>query len=210
MCRERVIEARPACRACGAGLAEATARLDICPHCRGSRFKFDTVIGLGNYAGPLHNGILLAKDKQHADVAIQLTKLLVAVRGTALRKLPLDGVVPVPAHWRRRLHYGHNSAEVLAATVARELQLPLVRGLLVRRRATPPQHELTPTQRRQNMRDAFAVRPHADLVGANLLLVDDVLTTGATANEAAKMLLSAGAAQVSVAVLARAVGKTNA
>lgn len=205
-CREQLIDGRPACPQCGAGIAAASADLEKCPHCRGTKFRFRSAVALGNYAGPLHNSIVRAKTHQHAAVAIQLTKLLMQVHEPMLAAFQFDGVVPVPAHWMRRLHYRHNSADVIAATIADTLQLPLVLGVLVRRRNTVPQRELTPTQRHENVRGAFSVRSHRDLPGARLLLVDDVLTTGATCNEATKALLAAGVEQVNVAVLARAVG----
>ena len=109
-------------------------------------------------------------------------------------------------HFFHRSKHGHNSADALAVAVANRLRLPLAENLLVRTRATRPQTELTPTQRPANVRNAFAVRTHPDLPGANLLLIDDVLTTGSTVNEIAKTLLKAGASSVAVAVLARAVG----
>jgi ComF family protein len=205
-CREQLIDGRPACAKCGAGIAAESADLDKCPHCGGAKFRFRSTVALGNYAGPLHNLIVRAKTHQHAAVAMQLTKLLMQVHGHSLAALKFDGVVPVPAHWMRRLHYRHNSADVIAATIAGALRLPLVLGVLARRRNTIPQRELTPTQRHENVRGAFSVRPHRDLPGARLLLVDDVLTTGATCNEATKALLAVGVQQVNVAVLARAVG----
>ena len=90
--------------------------------------------------------------------------------------------------------------------IANRLGVPTTSRLLVRRRRTIPQATLSPGRRRANVRGAFFVHPHQDLVGAKVLLVDDILTTGATLNEAAKMLRKAGAEEVSVAVLARAEG----
>jgi ComF family protein len=206
LCRQQLIDSRPACSQCGAGIAAESADLDKCPHCGGTKFRFRGAVALGNYAGPLHNLIVRAKTHQHAAVAMQLSTLLMQVHGPSLSRFQFDGVVPVPAHWLRRLNYRHNSADVIAATIAGALRLPLVLGVLVRRRNTVPQRELTPTQRHENVRGAFSVRPHRDLPGARLLLVDDVLTTGATCNEATKALLAAGVQQVNVAVLARAVG----
>jgi ComF family protein len=118
----------------------------------------------------------------------------------------IDAVMPVPMHWSRRVWRGANSPEVLAATIAGRLRIPSVSHLLVRRRRTIPQASLSPGRRRANVRGAFAVHPHKDLVGSHVLLVDDILTTGATLNEAAKTLRKAGCREVSVAVLARAEG----
>ena len=84
--------------------------------------------------------------------------------------------------------------------------VPSASHLLVRRRRTAPQASLSPTKRVANVRGAFRARKHADLSGARLLLVDDIMTTGATVNEAAKMLCRGGASFVGVVVLARAEG----
>jgi ComF family protein len=118
----------------------------------------------------------------------------------------IDVVMPVPMHWSRRVWRGTNSAEVLATAIANRLGVPLTSQILVRRRRTIPQARLSPGRRRANVRGAFFVHPHRDLAGAHVLVVDDILTTGATLNEAAKTLRKAGSADVSVAVLARAEG----
>ena len=90
--------------------------------------------------------------------------------------------------------------------MADRLGIPAAGHLLVRRRRTAPQASLSPAGRRKNVRGAFGVRPHPDLAGARLLVIDDIMTTGATLDEAAKCLLNAGAASVHVAVVARAEG----
>ena len=106
-------------------------------------------------------------------------------------------------HWLRRLGRGFDHARAIAAGLARELRLPLGREL-VRVRNTLPQVHLPVSRRSANVRGAFAVRRGADVDGAGVLLVDDVTTTGATVNEAARVLLAAGAREVVVAVLAKA------
>ena len=114
-----------------------------------------------------------------------------------------DVVVPVPMYWLRRWSHGTNSAAVLAEVLADNLRVPLAPGLLRRLRHTPPQFSLPPSQRRANVRRAFAVRTGYHLERANVLLVDDILTTGSTCSEAARALKRAGAARVMVAVAGR-------
>jgi ComF family protein len=111
-------------------------------------------------------------------------------------------VVPVPLHWRRRLMRGYNQAEAVARSLAQELGLPPKAGWLVRTRPTPQQATVSATGRWENMRGAFRVGFRTPVRGVRVLLVDDVLTTGATADAAATALRRAGAAQVTVAVLA--------
>ena len=119
-----------------------------------------------------------------------------------------DLVVPVPLHWLRLFRRRYNQAALLAQAVARTAGVPVAVDLLARRRPTPSQGHLSAmAARRRNVRGAFAVRPgRAELVkDRRIVLVDDVLTTGATAESCARTLLRAGAAAVDVLVLARVV-----
>lgn len=115
-------------------------------------------------------------------------------------------VAPVPLHRRRLWRRRYNQAALLGAAVATELALPHRADLLQRLRATPSQGGLSRDERRRNMRGAFAVRRrHAGTIDdAHVILVDDVMTTGATLDACTRAILAAGAARVSVLVLARA------
>jgi predicted amidophosphoribosyltransferase len=112
-------------------------------------------------------------------------------------------VVPVSIHWRRRWSHGTNSAAVTAEVLADRLRAPLAAGLLRRRRHTPPQSSLPPSERWANVGGAFAVRIGYHLEHASVLLVDDSLTTGSTCSEAARALKRAGAARLMVVVAGR-------
>ncbi len=106
-------------------------------------------------------------------------------RFTALK---VDAVVPVPLHWRCRLKRGYNQSAALAYGLTSTLHLPLRRWWLRRIRNTPSQKALPATQRQENVKGAFRAWDSPQLRGAHVLLVDDVMTTGATANEAARAL----------------------
>jgi len=121
----------------------------------------------------------------------------------ALRCEGVAVVVPVPLHWRRRWARGYNQAAALAREMAEELGAEFAPNLLRRVRHTPQQVQPTASARRENMKGAFRARSGARLAGRTVLLVDDVMTTGSTAGEAARMLRAVGAAKVIVAVLAR-------
>jgi ComF family protein len=158
------------------------------------------------YEGLLRELVLAMKKDTGDAVSLAMGRLLWHLRCEHLRSLKVDVVVPIPLHWRRRLVHRTNSAAVLAEVLAGRLGVPLADGLLRRRRHTPPQSELTPPQRWPNVRQAFSVRSSYHLRNAHVLVVDDILTTGATCSEAARALRKAGAERVTVACVARAVG----
>jgi ComF family protein len=117
-----------------------------------------------------------------------------------------DLVAPVPLHWRRLFARRYNQSQLLTRALARQCRLTEVPDLLLRRRATPSQGRLTRRERQRNVAGAFAVNPRRAglLAGRRLLLVDDVMTTGATVAACAKTAKAAGAEAVDVLVLARA------
>jgi len=116
-----------------------------------------------------------------------------------------DVVIPVPLHWRRLWWRGFNQAALLAGEVARRLDLPLDTTAMSRRRFTTPQTSRHHDERVKNVRRAFAVANPQRVRNRRVLLVDDVMTTGATVDECARVLIAAGAACVDVFTLARVV-----
>lgn len=152
-----------------------------------------------SYDFPIDVAIKKLKFSRKLFYAPALAELLCA----ACPRLPgdIDAVLPVPLHWRRKATRGFNQAMELARPVAKHLGLPLVRGVY-RRHATPFQSGLTATERSRNLRHAFACR--AQISYRHILLVDDVITTGATTRQLAKLLLLHGVEHVSVLAVARA------
>jgi ComF family protein len=117
-----------------------------------------------------------------------------------------SALAPVPIHWVRRMTRGVSVAELLAAGVADELGLAHFDDLFKNQRQTQKQGTLSRTERISNVRNAFMLRSGFEIDGCRLLLIDDVMTTGATLNELARLALKSGAAEVRVAVLARGLG----
>jgi ComF family protein len=118
-----------------------------------------------------------------------------------------DVIIPVPLHWRRYWARRFNQSALLAEAIAKASQVPLILGALKRVKATPQQVGLSQSARALNVQGAFRVSPSgkAAVAGRRLILVDDVLTTGATVDACARALLRAGAAEVNVLTFARVV-----
>jgi len=114
-----------------------------------------------------------------------------------------DLLMPVPLHWTRLLHRRHNQSALLAYAIKRAGGPPVAPDWLTRKRRTPSQGEFGPEGRRKNVRGAFALKPGKSVSDLKVVLVDDVLTTGATVSELARLLKRAGAARVDVLALAR-------
>jgi ComF family protein len=134
-----------------------------------------------------------------------LAGLLVRAAGPELRREEWDLIVPVPLHPARKREREFNQAEHLAAHLGRALTLPVNARALRRIERTRTQTKLTRTQRAANVRGAFALDDGADLEGARVIVLDDVLTTGATTSACARVLRRAGAADVCVWTVARGV-----
>jgi len=118
------------------------------------------------------------------------------------REYSFDVIVPMPLHWRKRWQRGFNQAELLAIEIGCRTNVP-VRNALRRMRNTPSQAGLTSSKRRQNVSGAFQAKKPATLDGRRVLLIDDVMTTGATAASCSRALKRAGARQVILLTLAR-------
>jgi len=177
-----------------------------CRRCRNQRLAFDTVRALGIYGGSLREAVLRSKKWTGEPAAIAMAHLLWQRVGERITEERPEVVVPVPMHWSRRLRRGTSSADVLSEVLTRHLGVPTAERLLVRRRNTLPQFNLPPKKRFSNVRGAFGISAAYNLRAERVLLVDDILTTGATCHEVAKVLRKAGARYISVVVIARAVG----
>ena len=191
-----------ACRRCGAPLGPYTRSGEGCTLCIRERFAFDQVIRLGLYRDELRAACLMAKSPTGALMGRALASELVTAQREALTAQTFDAVIPVPEHWLKRLARPQYAAETLARELSHRLKVHLATGILAKRRWTPKQARSSPAERRIQQHGAFGTAKRTDLHGQTLLVVDDVLTTGATAHEVARMLKRAGAKRVVVAVIA--------
>lgn len=197
----------PAVRSSDSGTRQPVTQEPGCYRCRGRKLWFDSTIALGAYSDRLRDLLLRMKAAEGDAISQTIGKMLWQARGEQLASTTIDVVVPIPLHWRRRIEHRTNSAAILAEVLADRLHLPRADSLLRRTRSTQRQFDLTPPKRWENVRKAFAVRAGYHLKGAHVLLVDDILTTGATCSDAARALQAAGATRVTVAVVARAFGE---
>lgn len=147
---------------------------------------------------------------KHAD-KIEHLPLLVNLLNQAGKELfpETDIVIPIPLHRLRLLKRRYNQAALLAQKLAHKHHKIYMPDNLIRIRATKSQGHLKSTERKKNIRKAFHVKYPAEIKGKNILLIDDVLTTGATVNECCRTLLKAGAKSVSVLTLARVLKHTS-
>lgn len=170
-----------------------------CALCRIGIRGFDSAYSFGAYEGTLRELIHLYKYGRIRTLAKPLGDHLAAA---IPRDLRFDAIVPVPLHWARRWRRGFNQSALLAREVARRCGIP-VRNAVRRTRATRSQAGLSNAKRRLNMAGAFRVRKRSSVEGLRLLLIDDVMTTGATASACAQVLRRAGARYVALLTVAR-------
>ena len=198
-----------------------------CAYCAERPYAFDESYALGLYQETMQEAVLRTKQARFECLTLGLGQLLgkmlhetrvwQRILGSNLRSPsnlsttgliypPLQWTIPVPCHWTRRLKRGVHSAALLAEGVAVALNVPLATRAIRAVRRTKKQGTLAPHHRFQNVRDVFRASKRYDFTGAHVLLVDDVMTTGATLHEASRTLKRAGAVKVSVAVVARGTG----
>ena len=193
------------CGVCGENLPANVESL-VCQACSDHKPDFASAVAYGSYAAELRELIHLLKYERVLPAADFLGRRL----ADAIAKLPADSqaavIVPVPLHPSRRRERRFNQAELIAAVAVSRMRQPgyeLTTNVLERRRETISQTGLTRPQRNRNIRGAFRVAHPNHVAGRVVLVVDDVMTTGTTASECARVLLNAGALKVYVATVAR-------
>jgi len=178
---------------------------DVCIACRSEKFHFDRARSFARYQGSLVRAIVLLKFEEMEPLADWFADRLVGVVRENGQALEADVIVPVPLDKIRRRERGFNQAELLSKRLAKRLKLPHQGILLVRKRPRPDKHLLTSHARSEAVRGAFATRPGSQVDKQRVLLVDDVMTTGAALDACAKALREAGASSVLGLTVARAI-----
>lgn len=206
LCKRCVGEIRsnpkPWCDRCGRSVGSAAL---LCPECRRRRPSFERAYSACLYEGPLRKCIHQFKYRGRSHLSSILSKLMTDFIKENPEVLEgADAVAYVPLSGRRLKEREYNQSRLLAAEISREFAMPLI-DALIKTRSTLPQSELKRKARLDNIKGTFGARPGLGIQGLGILLIDDVLTTGATLDECSRVLLNGGAKRVIAFTLARGV-----
>ncbi len=215
ICQSQIKPTEFRCLRCSAPLPTSCETLVDAPkkcfYCERRKWSFRNAYCYTAYAGMAAIAARKIKQQNCESLAIELGRRV----GCWLQNYePFDStvydfVIPIPQHWFRRITVRYNQAEVLAENIARVLEIPIRRHWLHRTRWTNKQGTKTIVERRTSVIDSFGCKQSVDLKGAKLLLVDDIVTSGATSHDASRALRKAGVARIDVAAFARGVGGFN-
>jgi ComF family protein len=194
----------PRCPCCGLGFGDTPGEDHLCSQCLTEERHFTKARAIGPYEGLMAEAIHRFKYRGASRLAKPLGTFLAEYKDPEFPFSDFDLILSVPLHPRRLRQRGFNQSLLLARCVSRAHSIPLDFTSLQRTRHTEPQTQLSGSERQKNIRGAFEVRRLEAIAEKHILLIDDVFTTGSTVQECAKVLLKAGAEQVDVLTLARA------
>lgn len=224
LCKEVLVDARrvPVCHECLCSFAEIQPgscdvcglpcafdpefpkERAICPDCEEHRFSFQLARSFGCYEGKLARAVVLLKHEQIEPLGWWFSKRLAELVEKEADRMQADVVVPVPLHRQRSRERGFNQVDLFGRPLAKQLGLPYQPVLLVRSRPRPEKHLLRSEERWAAVRGAFAMRRRGRVDNLRVLLLDDVMTTGATLDACSRALHDAGAKSVIGLTIARA------
>jgi len=193
----------PFCHSCGRRLEKQNFSKNICPVCLKQKLHFDRAFSPCVYEGVIKELIHAFKYSNKDYLGFTLSRLMTEfIKEYNVPIDFMDLIVPIPLHNTRFREREFNQAEILSKYIASEFKKAFAPGALLRHRNTKTQTGLEINQRRLNVSGSFSITNPADIKGKNILLVDDVLTTGSTSSEAALALKNSGANIVFVLTLA--------
>lgn len=211
-CRKRVrLIFHPLCLKCGRPFIDTSGPDHLCGSCLMQAPYFLRARAWACYPRgesddqPLRGVVQRFKYGRKVSLGKPLGRLMARACFEFFQEYTLDTIIPVPLHPRRLRWRGFNQAVILGREVSRLWQVPMDPFVLFRSKETPPQTQLSEKERRRNVRGVFSLRPEKSVRGKKVLLVDDIYTSGATVNECSRTLIRAGAREVYVLTLARAV-----
>lgn len=192
-CREKIRYIKsPFCLKCGKSLKDDT--IEYCEDCRNLNHIFDRGRALYEY-DTVKEAIYRFKYENRREYADFFGKQLAKGLGEEIKRWNADAIVPVPLHKDREKQRGYNQAALIARALSKELNIPVNEKIIYRKKATVPQKELKGKERQNNLKNAFKIGQN-DVKLKTIIVVDDIYTTGATMDEMAMCLKSAGVRKV--------------
>lgn len=202
--RELSFVKSPVCKKCGKEILDET--MEYCEDCMSHRHGFEYGIALLNYDEVARKSMVQIKYKNKREYLEFYGAAMATRYETAISRMHVDVIVPIPVHRSRLIKRGFNQAEVLAEILGERLGIPVEPDVLVRTKKTLPQKELSARERLENLSGAFRVRKVPDGI-KSVLLVDDIYTTGSTMEACSRALRAAGVERVYFAVICMAGGR---
>ena len=198
-CRKKIVYAsEPRCKKCGKRLKREAA--EYCEDCKSSPHEFAQARAVWLYRDPVRGAVYRFKNGNRRDYAGVFAEEMLRQNAVWLSNIRVDFILPIPLHKKKRKMRGYNQAELLAAELAGKCGIPFRKDLLCKIKETQQQKSLSRQERKANLKDAFQVKEKIPS-GKSFLLIDDVYTTGSTADAAASVLKEAGAKAVYVLCL---------
>jgi len=203
LCEQRLeLNTPPFCPKCSRHLENPNSNAP-CPECQKHNFVFTQAWGTSLYNAQMKNLIHLFKYKNKTSLRHLFQKQMVRfINDYHVPINTFDGLVAVPLHPSKMRERQYNQSEILADEISRVFQVRVLKNAIVRTRATKPQALLNEKERWTNVKDAFRIRQPLKLKGRSILIIDDLMTTGATVCEVAQTLKNSGAKEVCVLTLA--------
>jgi ComF family protein len=205
-CYDRISFIRsPVCTQCGVPFAGEDQKDHLCGDCLTEIPIFSAARAVGHYETTLLNSIHRFKYQGNFGAGRLLGKLMATYEYPAFHIGDFSLIIPVPLHLKRLRERGFNQSLILARAVSEKHERPIDFMTLKRQTRTEPQVNLGRSEREANVKGAFQVRDAGGILGERIILVDDVFTTGSTVKECARVLMEAGANEVAILTLARAI-----
>ncbi|MCM8779034.1 MAG: ComF family protein [Candidatus Omnitrophica bacterium] len=192
----------PFCSKCGRNIPVELSTENVCLDCKKRRHYFDRAWSVALYTGIMRECIHKFKYEGKLGLVHFFEKILFDFIERFVPIEKFDYLIPVPLHYTKLREREFNQALLLAQPIAKKFQKKLLTGVLYRKKFTAPQTELNAPQRRKNIQGAFGIRKQNILTKKNILIIDDVFTTGSTVDECAKLLKRNGANIVDVLSIA--------
>jgi ComF family protein len=191
------------CSICGTTFPDSPAESHLCGDCLEKRPYFSLARAVFSYEDIILNAIHKFKYKRNMSIGEMLASFMAGFYFPDIVYTDYYLIIPVPLHVKRLRERGFNQSLILARVIGEKQKIPVNFSLLKRHKFTSTQTGSNKKERKQNIKGAFEVTDKKEINGKNIILIDDVYTTGATANECAKTLIKAGAQKVSVLTMAR-------